>query len=386
MANTLTGIIGQSWKPMVQDFLDNKLVARSVANVGYPTEKDGNTINWAYTPSQRAQTYTYGSNLTSDAVTSVNSTMSLDQTFASVFTEDTTQNRQATTEWVPQQAKQSAYSLANRVDQYSINKGVTLANSNNTVAGGSVTSTTINSILSTARARLDEANAGVGVPFIIASPARISDMALAQIANGFNLADEALNNGFVGLNSIGFKVYLSNNLPSAVTLTVDTQPANLETFTIKGVTWTCVTDGTATNPGEVNIGADLADFKTIFVKVINGTSSADYVDVATDSRRVYQNQQLAATTFSGDTCAITGYGRLNPSETFATATNVFGTVTTQMLAGLTGSISLGIQREIFSEATSEPLQFAINHKTGVLFGATVFHRDTFKLAKITHNE
>jgi hypothetical protein len=59
----------------------------------------------------------------------------------------------------------------------------------------------------------------------------------------------------------GFYVYSSNNLPTTVTLTMDTQPTNLDTITILGVTWTWVTDGTAAAAGEINIGANIADAK-----------------------------------------------------------------------------------------------------------------------------
>lgn len=388
MANTLTGIIGQSWKPFTQDFLNNQLVARAVADVMHPTEKDGNTINWPYTPTQRAQTYTPGTDLTIDAVTSVAGTMSLAQRSASTFSVDHVQNAQTTVEWVAKQAQQSAYELGNQIDQYAINAGVTNAYSGNTVTGGSLSASTVDDTLLSAGARLDESNA-VGTRFAVVTPGVVSYLAASQRSNGFNAADSSLANGFVGMSSDGFRIYKSNNLKRTVTLTMPTIPTAADTFTIMGVTFTYVASGAAAAAGEISIGANVAAAQANTVLALSGTGTpgaSTYIDLSTENRNKLRSAQLTAGTFASNVSSVTGYARLAPTEVVTPTDFAWGTVTTQMLTGVTGAISLGIQKEIFTEIKPEPKQFADNYLTGVLYDATVFYRNTFRLSKITHND
>lgn len=383
MANSLTALNPEIWKPMVQDYLNNMLVGKRICNVKCEAElASGDQVNFPYVSDVRVQSYTQGTDLTMDDLTATADALTVNQSKAATFVLDPVQERQAKAAYGVELARQSAYVLANNIDQALLQSGVTYAN--NTITGGTLTAATLQTYMTNAMAQLVRNNAADGEMWCVMDPERIALITQTFIANGFQVGDSALRNGFKGM-AYDFNVFSSNNLPSAVTLTVDTQPANAETFTIAGVTWTCVTDGTAAAAGEVNIGTDLADFKTIFVKVINGTSSADYVDTATENRRTYQNMQLAAATFSGNTCAITGYGKLNASETFATATNVFGTETTQMLFGRQGAISLGIQMYPELYVNPEPKQIAKNYITHTLFGVATFQRDKKRIVKMTHN-
>lgn len=125
--------------------------------------------------------------------------------------------------------------------------------------------------------------------------------------------------------TIGTTVYTfkagTTTTASQGTLTVDTQPTVGDTFTIGQTPYTFVTDGTAAAEGEIDVGADLADAKTLIVASINGTDHST------------ANAYVTAAAFSTDDCVLTAIAGgtagdlIDTTETFDEATNVFDDVT-----------------------------------------------------------
>ena len=382
MANSLTALNPEVWKSMVQAYLNKMLVAKEISTVRSEVNQYGDQINFPEVTDVRVQSYTQGTDLTIDPITATQSSLIVDQSKAVTFPLDPVQKKQALADYGATLVRQSAYQLRNNMDQHCLATGVSAASS--TVAGSSLGVSDIISKVSDVHAQLMRNNAADGALFGVVDPERASLMSQAIIANGFNLADAQLMNGKFG-SALGFDWYVSNNLKYSVTMTNDTQPTAGDTLTIAGVTWTCVADGTAASAGEVNIGADLADWKTIIVKAINGTTSTDYVDVSTANRRKLQNAQVTAAAFSSDDCTITGYGKLSASETFTAATNVFGTETTNMLFGQKGAISLAMQIEPELYIQPESAQPVDNYITISVWGDKVFSRDVDRLVKLSCN-
>ena len=385
MTNTLSVLNPEVWKPVVQDYLNNMFVGRRICNVKCEELlSSGDQVNFPYVNDVRVQSYAQGTDLTADALSATQDSLLVNQSKAAMFVLDPVQERQAKAAYGIELARQSAYVLGNNIDQQVLQSGIT--NAASTIAGGTLTASTLQTQMTNAYAELFRNNATDAPVFAVLDAERTALLTQTFINNGFTVGDATLRNGFKG-RAYDFDVYTSNNLPSSVGLTLDTQPTNLDTFTIMGVTWTCVTDGTAAAAGEINIGANIGDFKNIFLDAINnGTSlTADWVDVAVDDRRKYQNAQLAASAFSGDVTTLTAYGKINGSETFTAVTNIFGTETTQALFGRTGAISLAIQMYPELYVREEPLQIAKNYITHTLFGSATFYRDTKRLVKMTHN-
>lgn len=382
-ANAITALNPENWKPVVQDYLNNMLVSRAICNTKCEAQlSDGDQVNFPYVADVRVQSYAQGTDLTADALAATQDSLTVDQSKAAVFVLDPVQEKQAKADYGMALARQCAYQLGNEMDQRVIASGVT--NATDSVTGGTLTTSTLLSKMADARSELARNNATDGELFAVLDPERISLLTQTFVANGFQIGDRTLVNGFAG-KALGFDVYESNNLAYAITLTCDTQPTATDTFTIAGVTWTCVADGTCASPGEINIGADLADFKTIFVKAINGESSADYVDVSTANRRKYQNMQVTAATFVGDGCALTSYGKMAPTETFTAGTNIFGTETSSSLFGRKGAISMAMQMYPELYIREEPLQLAKNYITHQLYGVATFVRDRERVVKMTFN-
>lgn len=139
------------------------------------------------------------------------------------------------------------------------------------------------------------------------------------------------------------------------TLTVDTQPLADDTFTIGSKTFTFVTDETANEDGEVDVGADLADAKVQIVAAINGTDGWNTAHTL-----------VTAAAFATNDCVITAIlpgtdgNSIATTETFDAVTNVFdaatlGTTTAGALL-VDGQIGLGADEA----ATKVSIVAAIN--------------------------
>jgi hypothetical protein len=347
----------------------------------------GDQINFPSVNSMRVQNYTPGTDVTIDDFVATADTLVIDQSIVSSFSLDQVERKQALANYSADLAFQQSFELSNRVDQTCINTGVTAATAANTIAGGTLASSTIMSTLNSARAQLSRNNAVDGELFCVMDPERVALLSDSFIANGFNLGDVTLQNGFRG-NAAGFSILESNNLPYSVTLTMDTIPTATDTTILMGVTWTWVAAGAAAAAGDIAVGANVAASKVNFVLAMTGTaagSAATYIDVSTANRRIYQNAQLAAATFVGDDCVITAFGIINASETFTPATNIFGTETSSLLCGRVGAVSLAMQMMPHLEVREEPKQLSQNYLTHTLYGTTVFDQDIPRLVEITMN-
>jgi hypothetical protein len=84
-----------------------------------------------------------------------------------------------------------------------------------------------------------------------------------------------------------------NSVNAQGLLTIALQPVAGETFTIGTKVYTFVTDETAAEDGEVDVGADVADAKVQIVAAINGT---DHNTASVD---------VTASTFAADICTLT---------------------------------------------------------------------------------
>lgn len=390
MANSIsTALFPDIWKPMVQDFLNSSLVVKPISNMRFESDLvAGDVLNFPYMADVRVQAYTAGTDLTIDDLTATQSAMSIDQSRAATFYVDPTETRQsADKSWAAKMARQSAFVIAQEMDQNVLKTGTDGANV--VVTGGTLSASTVLSKFGEAMQRLEEANATDGEMFAVISPYVKNLLFQAEVANGFNKADTALSNGFVGPSSTGFKIYVSNNLETSVTLTVATIPTAGDTITVYGVTFTAAASGAASAAGEFSIGANAAAAQANIKLAINGTGTAGattYIDVSADNRRKLQNRQIAASTFATNVTTITGFGRINGTETLTAAADVFGTESSDLLFGRVGALSIGMQMYPELYVRPEPKKLGDNYITHTLYGKKVFFRDAARLVDMTYNQ
>lgn len=385
--NVHSALAPVNFMPKVQMFLSKRLVGKAICRTEFSSKlRSGKSIDWPYITRGRVQTYTPGTDLTMDANTAISDTMPIDQSRAATFVLDPNQRAQAEDKTINAQlANEQAYVIANDIDQKVLKEGTD--NAASTIAGGVLSAATLYSQMTNATATLQRANANDGEMFAALDPETCALLAQVEVANGFNMADSALENGFVGKSHAGFYVYSSNNLPTTVSFGVATQPTATDTFTIGGVTWTCTADGAAAAAGEINIGANIADFQAIFLTAIAGTTpptADDYIEISVENRRKYQQAGVAAGAWAADVSIITGFGKLTCSETLTDATDGFTAETGSMLFGTKKAISLGMQiQPTMASAKNANRPMETNYALHTLFGKKVFYRDADRLVKFT---
>lgn len=373
-----------------QMYLRSSLVGADVCRSQFqPDLYPGYTINFPYVTSVRLQNYSYSTDLIIDPTVYTSNTYSIDQVKAATANFDPLQTITGH-EMNPQDmvADEIGYQLARNIDQYILNKGIT--GSLNTVAGGTLSASNMFETLTQIKAVLFRSRARVGTAFIVVDGPRQAILANTDKANGFQLADSTLKNGFVGPTSAGFMVYVSNDLPYSIPLTIVTEPTAGDTFTVAGKTWTFVAAGTAALPGDISLdgGGTVTDTQLVVRTAINGTGTpgaATYIDLSVDDRRELSNMQISCGAFGANLATITTFGQMYPSAVWASANNFFGTETVSFLAGIIGAIDLTIQSMPKIEVRYPVANVSFNLIGTTQFGGGVFYRDRSSLVKLTAN-
>ena len=314
MANLLTNLNAEWWQATIQFFLNNMLVAREVCNTKEEALlTSGQTVNFPQINDLTVSDYAQGIDVIPQALSASNSLLMVNQSKIVSFIVDPVQELQATSKYVTTMAQQAAFRLANEIDKQVLNDIATLAA--NTGALGSVSTSTIFNALTQAYAALFYANATDKEIFCIMDATRLSYLTQNFIANGFQQADKKLEDGFSPFagTANGFKIYVSNNIPSTVTLTMAAQPTAGDTITLAGATWKFVANGTAANAGDISISAvNVAGTQTSLLQAINGTGSAgasNYIDIAAAKRIVYTNNNISMAAWANNAAVITGVDR-----------------------------------------------------------------------------
>lgn len=113
-----------------------------------------------------------------------------------------------------------------------------------------------------------------------------------------------------------------NAVAGAGVLTMDTQPTAGDTMTIGTTVYTFTADGTADEAGEIDVGADLADAKTLVIAAINGTDGNNTAHESVSAGAFATNDLPITALVKG-----TAGNAIATTETFTAGTNVFAAVT-----------------------------------------------------------
>ena len=390
MANSISVLNPANWRPIVQDFLNNMLVATEICSTQFREELvDGDTVNFPYMADVYVQNYAQGTDLTIEPLTATQSYLSIDKSKAVAIPIDPVQERQAKAKFALVMAKQSAFRLANQIDKDVLAEA---ANAYTTVAGGVLSESTVLSTFSNAYNALFRQNAVDGELFAVIDTETKQLIARSLVANGFVMADATLAHQYTG-DYQGFRIYTSNNLPTTATLTMPTIPTAGDYFTIAGVKFTWTAAASATNAGDIAIGINVGAAQANFLLAIAGTatgSAATYIDLSATDRTLLKNISLTAGAFGSDISTLTYVGKaglvqanLTGHTVFTSGNNFFSVETTSLLFGRMGAISLGMQMMPNLYVREEPKQLARNYITHTLYGVKTFFRDAKRLVKVT---
>lgn len=190
-----------------------------------------------------------------------------------------------------------------------------------------VGSSNIKNLFTVADRNLTKFNRTSGNRFAAIGPRLLEQIKLDVSNRETAFGDKVYENGLVAPR-FGFDIYLTNNLYFVATFTLSGIPADGETITIDGVTFTWEAHGTAcSTAGEVDLGTDEATAYANLVLAINGTTAgttSTYCEVSDDDREILNNASITAT-YSTNLLTITGYGDVvctESTQNCVLATNV----------------------------------------------------------------
>jgi len=381
----------------VQGNLYNNLVMAPLCDPQFdPQIHPGKTINFPWVNKGQARAYTFSTNPSGGIAkrTFTADTYDIDQVYETDCNFDEFQNQQAHADDIESEViRDLSETLAERIDQFAIQKGVSGAN--RTVAGGTITTSNALEIIGQGSSYISAAgNRGMKQRCMLVDPFWKELLAQRQYSGFFTKADEALSAG-VPVNSTGYigeragvSLYETNNLPHSVVHTIVTIPTAGNSFSYYGVTFTWTASGAATNPGDISIGASAAAAQANFVLAINGTGTpgpTTYIELSDENRNILKGRQIAATSFSSNASTVTGYGDMSPTITTTPADNTIGTETASTIIFERAAVSLTMQQRIKIKMATEPQNFSDNWLAGAMYGGGVWYRMKPRVTKVTFN-
>lgn len=394
MANTV--VQTTRYSNIAQQFLRSALVAQNVTSAKFVDKLfPGYTINNPYGSSVVPGNYSFSTDITMQATTLTSDTYNISNVKQAGVNFDPYQSA-TSIDLTPedQYSGEIGYQLARIIDQFCWS--TMSSGSGTTLAGGTLNAGNMFEFETYAWATLTRNRAMQGTRFIVVDAAKAQILANTDKANGFQLADTTLTAGRTDIGgmagtSAGFKVFVSNDLPYSVALTIAANPTAGDTISLAGQTWTFRANGTASVAGDISLGTGgsaLADTQASVVQAISGTGTpgaSNYIDFATNDRRSLQQMQLTAGSFSGNISTITSFGQMTAQATFTSGSNSMGTETGVGFAGVVGAMDLTIQKvpQIFIREL--PANASKNIFGITQYGGGVFKRWQPSLAKLTWN-
>lgn len=386
MSNNYTAMKAQEYRDSIQPFLNKMLVTDAICSMRFESSLTrGYRFNNPYVSDIKVQDYVANTDLDRPGNTGYNEYLEITESKGAIFTVDEMEDAVLKARKEAEMIYQMSFQLKNHIDQSALNEAVSAAQT--TVAGGTLTSANIFQKLTEVKTGLSRKNGADGEIIVVVDPERTALIAQYFASTGNNVMDSMLKNGKIG-SIYGYTFYESNNLPSSATLSMATNPTNGDTISLLGETYTFVTSGTASNPGDISLGASAAATQANVVLALTrtGTEGAStYIALSQDDDTNASNARLSITAFSSDVATVSANDRLDVAETFTAGGNVFGTETTQMLVMRKGAVDC--VRLIAPNVTprDEQRNLGTNYIATTLYGVKAFTKMSNRIGVLTCN-
>lgn len=207
----------------------------------------------------------------------------------------------------------------------------------------------------------------------------ISDLFQYLLGKNADFVNSMFQNGYVGEQVAGAKVYVSENLTGEAVLSLATNVTAGDTITINGVVFTA--RAVPALPGEFDISGSADATRAIIANAINGSatgkdSATGYFEVSA-ADRITLSKTLRLTATNDDTAnTLTivgkGSGRLTVSETLTDGTDAWTKNFIHAYFGKEGAIDVVIQKDVKADMRPEPKQPTTNIISRVLYGIQTF--------------
>lgn len=341
---------------------------------------DGDTAHKPYRSKMLAQTYTKGTAVTIQDVTSTDETLSVDTAKVVPFYVDDIDRIQnkwdaATTFATDAMEKLNEIVDADILSQYSV---ATSTVKDSDVGGSSaipvpLSVANISRVFTSAARKLKNLNVKLDNRFAVISPIMLEVLQLYISAKDTSFGDEVGANGFVGTR-FGFDIYVSTNLTWAATIGIATTPTDADTVTYNGITFTFKTTLGST-AGNVLIGGSAANSNTNLATLLNtpGTTTSNGVALSVDN----QAKLLGMTaTAAATSVAIVhkGAGEIVVSTSLTASADGWNSNTRILhaLFGRKGATDLVMQQTPMVEFKEVPDKLGKNVLPWMLYGKKTF--------------
>lgn len=339
---------------------------------------DGDVVHRPYRSRLLAQDYTKGTAVTIQDIGSTDESLTVDQAKVIPFYVDDIDKLQNKWDTMAKFADDAGRELELIIDRDFLGEVV---NADSTVddgdiggtAGNAIALSTSNvlSVFAAASKKLNQKNIGMKDRFMVISPTMHQILVEYLAGKDTALGDSTGMNGHVG-KFMGFDLYLSNQTYWTGTWTPADQPADGDTITINGVTFTFET-GAIDAPGKVKSETSLAVTLDNLVLALNnpGTSVSGKYQAITDTDSLSALQGLVATDgTTAVTLAFEGGGEVTvaASET----ADLWSATTTHLMAGEKGAVDIVVQKSPSIEFKEVPDKLGKNVLPWMLYGIKTF--------------
>lgn len=381
MSNNAAAFIPELWSKRLQILTKNQLVAKEICSFEEQLWLSfGDTVHRPYANDLSVNDYVKYTDTTAQDLVGTDETLVINKSKEISFSIDEIDDIQSKYDLEDNYVSRAAYRLANDMDRTVLAE---VANATQVFDNaGSPISLSVSNCLATmmdAWAVLAANGCEMDKTWaLVVSPKAASVIAQTVADKWFNLADLTLRNGYAGTFG-GYKVYVSNNLRTTNTITLDTVVAT-DAITIAWVTFTFVSSIWST-AGNVLKGANDAAAATNLAAAINGAAWAwtTYVEVSAADRAKLKNAWLVATASSA-VVTIVSWGKVVASTEDTTIT--VGTAEEQALLCRPGAIDMVMQKGISVRKTPLAKQKADYFIISCLYGVKTFTEWKERMVKI----
>lgn len=205
----------------------------------------------------------------------------------------------------------------------------------------------------------------------------ISDLFQYLLGKNADFVNSMFQNGYVGEQVAGAKVYVSENLTGEAVLGLATTPTDGDTVTINGTVFTFKTILGST-AGNVLISGSADAARANLTALVNAPSVTTTYGVALAAADIVNVSKTLRLTATNDNTANTmtivgkGSGRLTVAETFTDGTDAWTKNFIHAYFGKEGAIDVVIQKDVKADMRPEPKQPTTNIISRVLYGIKTF--------------
>jgi len=376
MANSLTAFNPEYWSKRMQVIFFKEAVYRELASFEERSMlKDGDVVHRPYRSRLLVQTYTKGTAVTVQDVSSTDEYLTVDTTKVAPFYVDDIDKIQNKWDAANKFADDAGRDLNNWCD------GAFLAEVTNATSdiddgdvGGTATNaivptvTNVGKIFTAAAKKLDKLNIKRQDRYAVITPTILQLLVDKYDGKDTSFGDEVARNGKIGRYG-GFNLYLSNSTYYSATWTPADNPTANDTITINGVTLTFV--ASPSSAGDIDIGAATANTIDNIVTLLNapGTTTATGIALSAADQKLLEG---ITATDGTTTLGITMQGAGEVAVAASEAADLWSAETVHLMFGVKGAVDMVVQKEPGVEFKEVQDKLGKNVLPWVLYGKKTF--------------